>query len=76
MPCYPFISSDPFILDAACRPHVLFSGNAPAFATGLHRTFEGHVTRLVCVPSFERSGVAVLLNVDNLDVSTIDFGVH
>jgi DNA polymerase delta subunit 2 len=62
--CYPFYDRDPFILHNT--PHVLFSGDADAFATKLVDR-DGITTRIICVPALEKQGVAVLLNLETLD---------
>jgi len=76
LPFYPFVESDPFVLNPAAMPHVLFAGNAPAFATEMGETLDGHKYRVLAVPSFASTGTVVLLDLANLDVSTLDFGVH
>ena len=83
LPCYPFASDrngealdDPFVLSAKRMPHVLFSGNAPGFATDAGTTLDGHAYRVICVPRFGETGTAVLLDLDSLDVSLLEFGVH
>ena len=76
LPFYPFVESDPFVLNPAAMPHVLFAGNAPSFATEMGETLDGHKYRVLAVPSFASTGTVVLLDLANLDVSTLDFGVN
>eukprot|EP00501_MAST-03F_sp_TOSAG23-6_P000361 GSMAST32.ASY1.ANO1.368.1 assembled CDS len=79
--CFPFLLTDPFILKHS--PHVFFCGNTPAFDTkivqGESTDFSGSNSgnisiRVVCVPSFRETGVAVLLSLDTLDATPISFG--
>ena len=76
LPSYPFESKDPFILPQDHAPHVVFSGSAPGFATDLYTTLNGHICRAICVPRFAETGTAVLVDIESLDVSTIEFGVN
>ncbi|KXZ42854.1 POLD2 protein [Gonium pectorale] len=77
--CYPFHDTDPFILESS--PHVYFVGNQPAFATRLTEAPQagaggagGVAVRLVCVPSFARSGTIVLVNLRTLACHPVRFG--
>lgn len=76
LPCHPFVDEDPFILSHTAMPHLVFSGNAAAFATEMGTTLDGHAYRVLCVPSFSQTGTAVLVDLASLDVSTIEFGLH
>lgn len=67
IPTVPHIDMDPMVMDEEA-PHLLFSGNADAFDTKVV-----HNTRLVCVPSFARTGEAVLVNVDSMQVEVLRF---
>ncbi|KAG5175621.1 DNA polymerase alpha/epsilon subunit B-domain-containing protein [Tribonema minus] len=80
--CYPFLTEDPFVLEEC--PHVFFAGNQPRFAT---RLVEGHdgqqkgllnraaQVRVVCVPSFATTGEVVLIDLDTLEATPLQFGV-
>lgn len=79
---YPFYDSDPFVLEKT--PHVFFAGNQPRFATKVWKAETGtekdveHQTelrnvRLVSIPRFDKSGIAVLLNLRTLECSTMHF---
>jgi DNA polymerase delta subunit 2 len=69
---HPYHDADPFILDEA--PHVLFAGGQPAFGSGLARGGGGQAVRLVAVPDFAATGVAVLVNLATLEVRPLAFG--
>lgn len=65
--CLPFFESDPFVFDST--PHVYFIGNQPSFAQKLVRDPDtGVVVKIVLVPSFARTGEALILNLRTLDV--------
>lgn len=70
--CYPFVDKDPFVLDET--PHVLFAGNQ--VGAGWRDVDVGeHTVKVVAVPRFCETGQIVLLHVDTLEVSTVDFSV-
>ena len=76
--CYPFFDSDPFALDDAHLPHLLFAGCQRAFGTRLVGDATGSTrVRLVCVPHFATTGVAVLVNLRSatLDAQPVCFAV-
>ena len=55
-------------------PHVYFSGNASHFATSVVRSADGGAaTRLICVPSFAATGVAVLVRLSTLECTPLRF---
>lgn len=73
---YPFSERDPFVIEST--PHVFYAGNQAAFESKLLRgVSEGCTkevsTRLVCVPRFDDTGVAVLVNLRTLDCTTVSF---
>ena len=78
--CYPYLTTDPFILHQT--PDVLVFGCQPEFAsrlvssTDLGEQGDERKCRVVLVPNFEDSGTCVLVNMRNLDVKTIQFGVE
>ena len=74
LPCYPYKSADPFVLDAC--PHVLFVGGQSAYDTALVTGTEGRQTRVVLVPRFDRSGQVVLLDLESLDTYPMQFGTR
>lgn len=65
--CYPYADSDPFLIERC--PHVYFSGNMDSFSTRMYSTDAGHGVRLVCVPSFAKTGTCVLVNMRTLACS-------
>lgn len=77
LPCYPYSSDDPFVLKSNELPHVLYSGNMSQYATKLYNNpNNGHVCRLISIPSFKNTGQVVLcdLNSDSLECYTMSFG--
>ncbi|SNX86449.1 related to HYS2 - DNA-directed DNA polymerase delta, 55 KD subunit [Melanopsichium pennsylvanicum] len=67
--CYPFKSSDPFVLKQ--RPDVLFVGNQPSYATAVYRYDDDNEReeqcRVVLVPQFAKTNEVVLLNLRTLE---------
>ena len=71
---YPHFEQDPFVLAEA--PHVYFAGNTREFATSVLESAGGAATtRVVCVPSFADTGIAVLVHLGTLEVTPLQFGV-
>ena len=71
---YPHFEQDPFVLAEA--PHVYFAGNTKEFATSLVESQDGRATtRVVCVPCFADTGVAVLVHLGTLECTPLQFGV-
>ncbi|CAL1372386.1 unnamed protein product [Linum trigynum] len=69
--CYPFTDRDPFLVESC--PHVYFAGNQPKYDTSLLNGPEGQIVRLISIPKFCETGVAVMLNLRNLECHTISF---
>ncbi|KFP84172.1 DNA polymerase delta subunit 2, partial [Acanthisitta chloris] len=67
--CYPFYTSDPFILTEC--PHVYFCGNAPKFQSKLLQGEEGQKVLLVAVPEFSSTQTACLVNLRDLSCQAI-----
>ena len=67
LPTYPAFEHDPFVMEE--KPDLYFAGNCDKYSTKI--TDDG--TRLICVPSFDRTGQAVLVNVKTLDCEVISF---
>ena len=61
LPCYPYQTADPFVLDAT--PHVMAAGNQPRYESRLVRGREGQVCRLLALPSFAHTGCAALVDI-------------
>ncbi|RVW30731.1 DNA polymerase delta small subunit [Vitis vinifera] len=58
--CYPFTDRDPFLIESC--PHVYFVGNQDKYETRLIKGSEGQVVRLICIPKFCETGVAVVVS--------------
>eukprot|EP00939_MAST-03C_sp_MAST-3C-sp1_P004048 g4048.t1 len=70
--CYPFFLRDPFIIDDKVFPDVLFAGNCRAFETKLVESGD-RKTRVVCLPAFNETGVAALVNLKDLSCVPLSF---
>lgn len=85
---YPFIDSDPFVMEET--PHVLFAGNQKEFASRLVKlpvspaqgsgssmevegVIEGQNVRLISIPRFDETGQAVFVNLDTLECTVREF---
>ncbi|ONL93235.1 DNA polymerase delta small subunit [Zea mays] len=69
--CYPYTDKDPFLVESC--PHVYFVGNQDKYETRLLEGQEKQKVRLISIPRFSESGVAVMLNLRNLECSTLSF---
>ncbi|KAL1530659.1 hypothetical protein AB1Y20_001559 [Prymnesium parvum] len=69
--CYPFTSSDPFIMKEC--PHVYFAGNQPRFESQLVNGPEGQRVLAVLVPAFEQERTCVLVNLRTLECEALSF---
>ncbi|XP_027068355.1 DNA polymerase delta small subunit isoform X2 [Coffea arabica] len=72
--CYPFTDRDPFFVETC--PHVYFVGNQEKYETRLIKGAEGQIVRLICIPRFSETGVAVVLNLRNLECHALSFGTE
>ncbi|KAL4031583.1 hypothetical protein IC575_009868 [Cucumis melo] len=72
--CYPFTDRDPFLIESC--PHVYFIGNQDKFDTRLIKGAEGQMVRLIAIPRFCETGIAVMLNLRNLECHTLSFGTE
>ncbi|XP_054804350.1 DNA polymerase delta small subunit isoform X2 [Prosopis cineraria] len=72
--CYPFTDRDPFFLESC--PHVYFVGNQDKYETRVIKGSEGQLVRLICVPKFNETGVAVMLNLRDLQCHALCFGTQ
>ena len=63
LPCYPYQTADPFIIDHT--PHVLAVGNQPRYESRLVRGQEGQLCRLVALPSFAHTGCVALVDINS-----------
>lgn len=72
---YPFVDTDPFIMEKC--PHVYFVGNQPAFGTRMVKTGNGEgITRIIALPRFSETGMAVLVNLDTLACHPLTFSTE
>ncbi|XP_059310234.1 DNA polymerase delta small subunit-like [Lycium ferocissimum] len=67
----PFPDSDPFYVETC--PHVYFVGNQDKYESRLIKGSEGQMVRLICIPRFAETGVAVVLNIRNLECHMLSF---
>ncbi|XP_024459203.1 DNA polymerase delta small subunit isoform X2 [Populus trichocarpa] len=72
--CYPFTDKDPFLIESC--PHVYFVGNQDKYGTHILNGSEGQLVRLISVPKFCDTGIAVVLNLRNLECHTLSFGAQ
>ncbi|XP_038975812.1 DNA polymerase delta small subunit isoform X1 [Phoenix dactylifera] len=57
--CYPYTDKDPFLIESC--PHVYFVGNQDKYETRLLQGPEKQLLRLICIPRFCETGVAVVV---------------
>ncbi|GAB1606272.1 DNA polymerase delta subunit 2-like [Argonauta hians] len=67
--CYPFSSSDPFIVTDT--PHVYIAANQKQFQTKIIEGQQDQSVRLITVPSFQMESSVVLVNLRTLDCEVI-----
>ncbi|KAI5671605.1 hypothetical protein M9H77_11969 [Catharanthus roseus] len=72
--CYPFTDRDPFFIETC--PHVYFIGNQEKYETRVTKGTEGQIVRHICIPRFSETGVAVVLNLRNLECHTLSFKIE
>ncbi|KJP89715.1 hypothetical protein AK88_00675 [Plasmodium fragile] len=73
--CYPFIGKDPFCLqDDDKYPHIFVNGNCAQLEVQ-HMHGENTLPLLVCLPSFDITPKAVLVNIKNMQHVTLTFDV-
>lgn len=72
LPCYPF-DIDPFVLKSC--PHVMIAAEQPHYDTRLVKAAGGQTTRIILLPSFNDTGLVVLLDPYTLQVETVKFDV-
>ncbi|XP_074307014.1 DNA polymerase delta small subunit [Silene latifolia] len=69
--CYPYTDKDPFLLESC--PHVYFVGNQATFENRLIEGPEKQVTRIISIPKFCETGVAVMVNLRTLECNALSF---
>ncbi|KAK7285485.1 hypothetical protein RJT34_20258 [Clitoria ternatea] len=72
--CYPYTDRDPFFIENC--PHVYFVGNQDKYETRMIKGTEGQLVRLICIPKFSETGVAVMLNLRDLECHALTFGTQ
>ncbi|KAL1351383.1 hypothetical protein HN51_015296 [Arachis hypogaea] len=72
--CYPYTDSDPFFIESC--PHVYFVGNQDKYESRVIKGSEGQFVRLISVPKFSESGVAVVVNLRDLECHALSFGTQ
>ncbi|XP_062112210.1 DNA polymerase delta small subunit [Humulus lupulus] len=72
--CYPFTDMDPFLIESC--PHVYFVGNQDKYDSRLITGSEGQMVRLISIPKFCETGVAVVLNMRNLESYALSLGTQ
>ncbi|MQL91987.1 hypothetical protein Taro_024600 [Colocasia esculenta] len=72
--CYPFTDRDPFLIESC--PHVYFCGNQDKYETRVIQGPEGQSVRLICIPRFCESGIAIMLNMRNLECHTLSLSTN
>jgi DNA polymerase delta subunit 2 len=79
VPTFPFETTDPFIIQHA--PHVYFCGNCDKFETklidvsvdgGSGKSNNVVQVRLICVPSFVKTGQVLIMNLKTLECNVIE----
>ncbi|XP_066589411.1 DNA polymerase delta subunit 2-like [Prorops nasuta] len=74
LPAYAYFKTDPFIMTEC--PDIYFAGNMKSYDTKLYTAESGQKVRLICVPKFSKTQTAVLVNLQNLQVQPISFGIE
>ncbi|KAL6429718.1 hypothetical protein ACFW04_007553 [Cataglyphis niger] len=72
LPVYPYSVKDPFIINYC--PDIYFVGNTDEFETKLWIGEENQMVRLICIPKYSSTNLAVMVDIETLDTTTINFG--
>ncbi|GAB1865688.1 DNA polymerase delta small subunit [Camponotus japonicus] len=72
LPVHPYSVKDPFIINYC--PDIYFVGNTDKFETKLWRGEGNQVVRLICIPKFSSTNLAVMVDIETLDTEIIYFG--
>ncbi len=70
VPTFPFDEKDPFVIHHV--PDVYFCGNCEKFETKVVNVKDVKV-RLVCIPSFVKTGQVILMNLNSMQCKVIEF---
>jgi len=71
--CYPFESSDPFVLTGC--PHIYFAGNQPSFSSKIITGSESQRVLLLCLPAFSKTGTVAFVELESLEVHVMALDV-
>ncbi|CRG95308.1 DNA polymerase epsilon subunit b, putative [Plasmodium gallinaceum] len=77
--CYPFTKNDPFCIhDDNTYPHIFINGNCSKLEIEYMRNDnnEKQLPLLVCLPSFQITPKALLINTKNMDYKVLTFEVE
>ncbi|KMQ90872.1 dna polymerase delta small subunit-like protein [Lasius niger] len=72
LPVHPYSVKDPFIINYC--PDIYFVGNTDKVETKLWKGEENQVVRLICIPKFSSTNLAVMVDIETLDIDIINFG--
>nr|AIZ68192.1 DNA polymerase delta small subunit isoform X2 [Albuca bracteata] len=72
--CYPFTGKDPFLIESC--PHVYFIGNQDRYETCVLQGPEKQLVRLMSIPRFSETGVAIMLNLRTFECHTLSFSTN
>ncbi|XP_029663497.1 DNA polymerase delta small subunit-like [Formica exsecta] len=74
LPVHPYSVKDPFIINYC--PDIYFVGNTDEFETKLWTGEENQTVRLICIPKYSSTNLAVIVDIETLDTTTINFGTN
>lgn len=67
--CYPYESDDPFTIDE--WPDIYFSANSDSYETRLYTNSRQQQSRLLMIPNYTTTQLAVLVDINTTDLNTI-----
>ncbi|XP_072760075.1 DNA polymerase delta subunit 2 [Anoplolepis gracilipes] len=74
LPVHPYSVKDPFIINYC--PDIYFVGNTDNVETKLWKGEENQVIRLICIPKFSSTNLAIMVDIETLDTEIIKFGTN
>ncbi|KAI4839003.1 DNA polymerase delta small subunit [Plasmodium brasilianum] len=75
--CYPFTKNDPFCLhDDKTYPHIFVNGNCNQLEIEYMQNGTNKLPLLVCLPSFDITPKALLINIKNMQYKILTFDTH
>lgn len=72
--CYPFTDRDPFLIESC--PHVYFVGNQDRYETCVLQGPEKQLVRLISIPRFCDTGIAIMLNIRSFECHPLSFSTN